>query len=67
MKGYIYTMFKGADPSVGWSMTDPIYGKVPTMGACMPNIRRLVEKGDFIFSISGRVAAVKPHIVGGFL
>lgn len=66
MKGYIYTMFKGADPSVGWNMTDPIYGKVPTMGACMPNIRRFVEKGDFIFSISGRVATVKPHIVGGF-
>ena len=66
MKGYIYTMFKGADPSVGWKMTDPIYGKVPTMGACMPNIRRLVEKGDFIFSVSGRVATVVPHIVGGF-
>ena len=66
MKGYIYTMYKGADPSAGWNMTDPIYGKVPTMGACMPNLRRLVEKGDFIFSISGRVATVKPHIVGGF-
>ncbi len=66
MKGYIYTMFKGADPSVGWQMTDPIYGKIPTMGACMPNIRRLVEKGDFIFSVSGRVATVVPHIVGGF-
>lgn len=59
-------MYQGADPSVGWGMTDPIYGKVPTLGACMPNIRRAVERGDYIFSISGRVINVKPHVVGTF-
>lgn len=66
MKGYIYTMFKGADPSKGWNMTDPIFGKVPTLGACMPNIRRLVEKGDYIFTISGQVIGVSQFVVGGF-
>jgi len=66
MKGYIYTMFKGADPAQGWTLTDPIYGRVPTLGACMPNIRRLVERGDYIFTISGQVVGVSQYIVGGF-
>lgn len=66
MKGYIYTMYKGADPSAGWEMTDPIFKGIPSMGACRPDIRKRVEKGDYIFAISGRVHAVKQHIVGGF-
>jgi hypothetical protein len=66
MKGYIYTMYQGADPAEGWEMTDPIYGKIPTLGACMPNIRRAVNSGDYIFSISGRVKNVSQYVVGGF-
>ena len=66
MKGYIYTMFKGADPGQGWRMTDPIFGKVPTLGACMPNIRRVVTPGDYIFVISGQVEGVRQYVVGGF-
>jgi hypothetical protein len=66
MKGYIYTMFKGADPGQGWTLTDPIFGPVPTMGACMTNIRRAVTEGDYIFVISGRVQGVKQYLVGGF-
>ena len=66
MKGYIYTMYAGADPGMGWEMTDPIYSKVPTLGACMPNIRKAVEIGDYIFSISGRMKDVKQYVVGGF-
>lgn len=65
-KGYIYTMYKGADPGAGWKMTDPIYEPIPTLGACMPNIRRVVTKGDFIFSISGRVEGANQYVVGGF-
>ena len=59
-------MFKGADPSVGWQMTDPLFGSVPTLGACMPNIRRVVTQGDHIFVISGRVEGTRQYIVGGF-
>jgi 3-oxoacyl-[acyl-carrier protein] reductase len=66
MKGYIYTMYQGADPGMGWKMTDPIYVPIPTLGACMPNIRRAVTLGDYVFSISGRVEGVKQYVVGGF-
>jgi hypothetical protein len=66
MKGYIYTMFAGADPAEGWKMTDPIYGKVPTLGACMTNIRSAVQKDDYIFSISGRVKNATQYSVSGF-
>src|SRR5689334_4451772 len=55
MNGYIYTMAAGADPGHGWVMNDPIFGDVPTLGACVPNIRRVVEEGDYIFVVSGRV------------
>lgn len=66
MKGYIYPMYAGADPAFGWIMNDPIFSRVPTLGACMPNIRRAVNIGDYIFCISGRIPDVKPYVVGGF-
>lgn len=66
MKGYIYTMFQGADPGIGWHQTDPIFRPVATMGACMPNIRRAVDIEDFIFAVSGRVKSHKQFVVGGF-
>ena len=65
MKGYIYTMGAGADPGKGWVMNDPIFGDVPTLGACVPNIRRAVEVGDYIFVVSGKVQQVQQFIVGG--
>src|ERR1041385_4880558 len=65
MKGYIYTMYPGADPGKGFVMTDPIFGKQPSMGACMPNIRKVVKESDYIFSISGRVSNTKQYVVGG--
>jgi len=66
MKGYIYTMFAGADPSRGWTLNDPIFGTAPTLGACVPHIRRAVSAGDHIFVISGRVTGEKQFVVGGF-
>jgi hypothetical protein len=66
MKGYIYTMYAGADPSVGWVMNDPIFSKTPTLGACVPHIRRAVSVGDHIFVISGRVPGQKQFVVGEF-
>ena len=66
MKGYIYTMFKGADPGAGWEMTDPIFKPVPTMGACMPNLRRALARGDYVFAISGKAPSVRQYVVGGF-
>lgn len=66
MKGYIYTMAAGADPAYGWVLNDPIFGDVPTLGACVPNIRRVVEEGDYIFVVSGRVRNEKQFVAGGF-
>jgi len=66
MSGYIYTMYAGADPGHGWILNDPIFVPTPTLGACVPNIRRAVKQGDYIFAISGRVPGEKQFVVGGF-
>jgi hypothetical protein len=66
MNGFVYTMYAGADPGHGWIMNDPLVGKVPTLGACVPNIRRNVEIGDWIFAISGRIAGARQFVVCGF-
>ena len=66
MKGYIYTMYAGADPGHGWVLNDPIFTPIPTLGACMPNIRRAVSVGDYIFAVSGRVPGERQFVVGGF-
>ena len=66
MKGYIYSMFAGADPGKGWVLTDPIFQPKPTLGACVTNIRRLVVPGDYIFVVSGRIPDVRQYVVGGF-
>ena len=66
MKGYIYVAGRGADPALRNDLNDPIFGEVPTLGACMPNIRRSVEKGDHVFVVSGKTAGVQQYVVGGF-
>jgi len=67
MSGYIYTLYKGADPARGWVLTDPIFeGVRATLGACVPNIRNAVRQGDWIFSVSGRVPGLRQFVIGGF-
>lgn len=65
MKGYIYITGQGADPQVNKMMKDPILRGIPTLGACMPNIRRQVVRGDWIFVVSGKTAGVQQYVVGG--
>jgi hypothetical protein len=66
MKGYIYITSTGYDPEKGKSLKDPYLGETPTLGACMPNIRRQVVPGDHIFVISGKVRGVPQYVIGGF-
>lgn len=66
MKGYIYRLYKGADPAKGWIFNDPIFGNPATLGACVPNVRRQVVPGDWVFAISGRVNGYRPFVAGGF-
>ncbi len=65
MKGYIYITGTGTDPGLYNNLNDPIFGADASLGACMPNIRRLVEKGDYIFVVSGSAAGVQQYVVGG--
>lgn len=65
MKGYIYITGTGTDPAARNNLNDPLFGKIPTLGACMPNIRRLVELGDYIFLVTGKVPEVQQYVVGG--
>lgn len=47
-------------------MSDPTLGNPPTLGACVPNIRRAVAVGDHIFVVSGRIAGERQFVVAGF-
>lgn len=66
IKGYTFITRTGYDPEKGKLIKDPYLGDIPTLGACMPNIRRQVVPGDHIFVISGKVPGVPQYIVGGF-
>ena len=66
MKGYIYISANETDPSQRGNLNDPIFARIPTLGACMPNIRRFVTQGDFLFVVSGKTAGVRQYVVGGF-
>lgn len=64
-KGYIFVSPR-SDPGMGKRLDDPIFGSVPTMGACRPDLRRLVRPGDYMFVISGKTKGVPQYIIGGF-
>jgi len=66
MKGYIYVSGTGSDTYGGKFLNDPAFGRRPTLGACMPNIRRLVVPGDWVFVVSGSLKGVQQYVVGGF-
>jgi Nucleotide modification associated domain 2 len=65
LKGYIYITGQGADPAAHQDLNDPIFGKTPTLGACMPNIRWVVQLGDYIFAVSGKTPAIQQYVIGG--
>lgn len=65
MKSYMHITSSGYDPEKGKPIKDPYLGDQPSLGACMPNIRRLVVPGDYIFTISGKIPGVQQLVVGG--
>jgi hypothetical protein len=65
MKGYVYIASNGTDPALRNNLNDPLFSRVPTLGACMPNVRRLVDIGDFIFLVSGKTTGARQYVVGG--
>jgi hypothetical protein len=66
MIGKIFITRSGYDPQVGKHIKDPYLGPCPTLGACRPDIRSQLQKGDHIFVISGRVPDFNQFVMGGF-
>ena len=65
-EGRIYITSSGYDPERGRQIKDPFLGATPTLGACRPDIRRLLVPGDLIFVVSGSVPGIPQFIFGGF-
>jgi hypothetical protein len=66
MKGKIFITSSGYDPDKGKHLSDPYLGPRPTLGACRPDIREKLEKGDQIFVVSGKIATANQYVIGGF-
>lgn len=66
MIGKIYILRSGYDPEKGKHVNDPYLGDKPTMGACRPDIRERLQKGDHIFAVSGKVHDLGQTVLGGF-
>ncbi len=66
MIGKIYITSSGYDPEHGKHVKDPYLGDVPSLGACRPDVRRVVKPGDHVFAISGKVPGHSQFILGGF-
>jgi len=66
MIGKIFVTGSGCDPVKGKHIKDPYLGPQPSLGACRPDIRRQVQKGDHIFVVSGKVRGLPQVVLGGF-
>jgi hypothetical protein len=66
MKGKIFVTSTGYDPDKGRHVKDPYLGPRPTLGACRPDIREQLQKGDHIYVVSGKVKGVEQVVMGGF-
>lgn len=66
MIGKIYVTGRGCDPVEGKHIKDPHLGKNPSLGACRPDIRRQVQKGDNVFVVTSKLPGVPQVVLGGF-
>lgn len=66
MIGKIFITRTGYDPQLGKHVKDPYLGPTPTLGACRPDVRRVLQVGDHIFVVSGKIRDVNQFIMGGF-
>lgn len=65
-KGYIFITGSGYDPEKGKHVKDPTLEGLPSLGACMPNIRKHVNPGDQIICISGKIPNLPQFIMCAF-
>ena len=66
MTGKIFITRTGYDPQLGRHIKDPYLGDTPSIGACRPDFRKKLKRGDHIFVISGRVPGAHQFVMGGF-
>jgi hypothetical protein len=71
MFGAIFITSSGYDPELGRHVKDPYLGKKASLGACRPDIRKAVDVGDHVFTISGKLPGrglrdVPQYVMGGF-
>src|SRR5437588_6470159 len=66
MIGKIFVTSSGYDPEKGRQVKDPYLGPNPSLGACRPDIREQLQKGDHIFVVTGKVRNVDQVVLGGF-
>lgn len=66
MIGKIFITRSGYDPQLGMHVKNPYLRPCPTLGACRPDIRKQLEKGDHIFVISGKIPEFNQFVMGGF-
>jgi hypothetical protein len=66
MIGKIFVTGSGCDPVEGKHIKDPYLGPQPSLGACRPDIRKRVQKGDHVFVVSGKVPGFSQVVLGGF-
>ena len=66
MIGKIFVTSSGCDPVAGKHVKDPYLGLNASLGACRPDIRERVEKGDHVFVVAGKVRNVDQVVLGGF-
>jgi len=66
MIGKIFVTRSGYDPQMGKHVKDPYLGPNPSLGACRPDIRKVLQLGDFIFVVSGKLKNVEQVVMGGF-
>ncbi|MGZ3417079.1 MAG: hypothetical protein ACXVEE_04390 [Polyangiales bacterium] len=66
MIGKIFITRSGYDPEHGKHVKDPYLGPQPSLGACRPDIRKVLTKGDWVFTISGKVPGIAQFVMGGF-
>jgi hypothetical protein len=66
MIGKIFVTSTGYDPDKGKHVKDPYLGPQPSLGACRPDIRKTLQKGDQVFVVSGKIPAAAQYVIGGF-
>lgn len=67
MGGRIFITSAGYDPEQGKHVKDPYLGPVPSLGACRPDVRKAIERGDWLFFVSGKLRrGPAQYVMGGF-